>query len=110
MEDIRADSPPGRVWDTRRREKQRRIAAVAHLADGPVLRRDRMVEALESLVVSGDRVVLEGNNQKQADFLARALVQMHGGGMSAHSEGQDHGATFSVRLPLAPMPPSASTS
>jgi PAS domain S-box-containing protein len=42
--------------------------------------------------------------------LARALVQMHGGGMSAHSEGQGHGATFSVRLPLAPMPASASIS
>jgi malonate decarboxylase alpha subunit len=64
-----------RRWDTRRQEKQRRLAAVRHLADGPVLRSDRLVEALEQLVVSGDRVVLEGNNQKQADFLARALVQ-----------------------------------
>ena len=39
--------------------------------------------------------------------LARALVQMHGGGMSAHSEGPGRGATFSVRLPLAPRPSSA---
>jgi len=38
--------------------------------------------------------------------LARALVQMHGGGMSAHSEGPGRGATFSVRLPLAPQPSS----
>jgi PAS domain S-box-containing protein len=34
--------------------------------------------------------------------LARALVQMHGGSMSAHSEGPGRGATFCVRLPLAP--------
>jgi malonate decarboxylase alpha subunit len=70
-----AQSEP-RQWDTRRREKRRRIAAVAHLAEGAVLQSGRIVEALERLVVSGDRVVLEGNNQKQADFLARALVQV----------------------------------
>ena len=67
---------PAKRWDTRRGEKQRRLAAVAHLCDGPVLRADRIVEALERLVVSGDRVVLEGNNQKQADYLAKALVQV----------------------------------
>ena len=66
-------------WDTRRQEKQRRIDAVRHLAEGPVIATSRMVEALEQLVVSGDRVVLEGNNQKQADFLARALVQVDPG-------------------------------
>jgi len=69
-------TPQPRQWDTRRQEKQRRIAHVAHLADGPVLQSSRLVEALEKLVVSGDRVVLEGNNQKQADFLARSLVQV----------------------------------
>ena len=30
---------------------------------------------LEKLIAPGDRVVLEGNNQKQADFLARMLAQ-----------------------------------
>ncbi|HJV00650.1 MAG TPA: malonate decarboxylase subunit alpha [Burkholderiaceae bacterium] len=67
---------PGRRWDTRRSEKRRRLAAVAHLCDGPVLRADRIVEALQQLLVSGDRVVLEGNNQKQADFLAKALARV----------------------------------
>src|SRR6202008_4475533 len=32
--------------------------------------------ALEALVVAGDRIVLEGDNQKQADFLSRSLVQV----------------------------------
>ena len=31
---------------------------------------------LEAVIESGDRVCLEGNNQKQADFLARALVDV----------------------------------
>ena len=65
-----------RQWDTRRREKARRMAAASHLADGPVLDSARIVDALELLLAGGDRVVLEGNNQKQADFLARALVQV----------------------------------
>ena len=63
-------------WSKRRTEKHRRLALVAHLADGPVLRTADIVPALQALISSGDRVVLEGNNQKQADFLARSLVKM----------------------------------
>ena len=32
--------------------------------------------------------------------LVRRLVEMHGGSVSAHSEGPDRGSTFTVRLPL----------
>jgi CheY-like chemotaxis protein len=35
--------------------------------------------------------------------LARALVDRHGGTMTAASDGPDMGSTFTVRLPLAPM-------
>ena len=70
------ESNTPRRWDTRRQEKARRVAAASHLADGPVLDSARIVDALELLLAGGDRVVLEGNNQKQADFLARALVQV----------------------------------
>ncbi|TAH45609.1 MAG: malonate decarboxylase subunit alpha, partial [Betaproteobacteria bacterium] len=62
-------------WSRRRREKQRRLEQVRDLADGAVLRSDRIVEALERLIAPGDRVVLEGNNQKQADFLSRSLAR-----------------------------------
>jgi malonate decarboxylase alpha subunit len=73
---MESNTPAPRQWDTRRREKARRMAAASHLADGPVLDSERIVEALQLLLASGDRVVLEGNNQKQADFLARSLVQV----------------------------------
>lgn len=70
-------SPPlDTRWSTRRREKQRRLAQVAALADGMVLPTEQMVQVLEALIVSGDRVVLEGNNQKQADFLSRCLAKL----------------------------------
>jgi malonate decarboxylase alpha subunit len=64
-------------WDKRRTEKRRRMALVRHLCDGAVLRSDAIVEALEALVMPYDRVVLEGNNQKQADFLSRSLAGMN---------------------------------
>lgn len=36
--------------------------------------------------------------------IARAIVQNHGGDLSAHSAGPDQGATFVLRLPGAPAP------
>ncbi len=34
--------------------------------------------------------------------ISKALVEMHGGGIQAHSAGKGRGATFTVRLPLLP--------
>jgi len=65
-----------RSWTTRRDEKHRRLQLVRPWMQGPILPRERLIPALESLIVSGDRVVLEGDNQKQADFLSRSLVKV----------------------------------
>ncbi|HVY31023.1 MAG TPA: ATP-binding protein [Polyangiaceae bacterium] len=35
--------------------------------------------------------------------IVRSLVELHGGEVSAHSDGKDRGATFVVRLPVAPL-------
>jgi malonate decarboxylase alpha subunit len=70
-----AAAPPRRSWTTRRDEKQRRVNAAAHLAADKIFDSAKIVEALQILIQSGDRVALEGDNQKQADFLSRALVQ-----------------------------------
>jgi len=64
-----------KIWDTHRREKQRRIELVKSVSQGKVLPTDRITSILETLIVPGDRVVMEGNNQKQADFLSRSLAQ-----------------------------------
>jgi malonate decarboxylase alpha subunit len=68
---VRAEPKP--QWSKRRTEKRRRLALVGELAEGKVLKSADIVAALEVLIASGDRVVLEGDNQKQADFLSRAL-------------------------------------
>ncbi|KAB8305992.1 malonate decarboxylase subunit alpha [Rahnella sp. BCC 1045] len=66
-----------KVWDTRRSEKQRRIDSVRSVAEGKVLPTDKIIPVLETLIASGDRVVMEGNNQKQADFLSRSLAKVN---------------------------------
>jgi malonate decarboxylase alpha subunit len=65
-------------WDQRRQRRAARLAAAAGITRFPsnpkrVDAKDA-VALLEAVVHPGDRVCLEGNNQKQADFLAEALV------------------------------------
>jgi len=64
-----------RSWTTRREEKARRVAAVRALVGAGVISSANIVAALEILIAPGDRVALEGDNQKQADFLSRALAE-----------------------------------
>jgi malonate decarboxylase alpha subunit len=63
-------------WTTRRDEKERRMRLVSSWMSGPLLPRERLVESLEALIAPADRIVLEGDNQKQADFLSRSLVKV----------------------------------
>ena len=68
-------TPPPQ-WSRRRAEKARRVAQVRSITDDVIIPSDKIVAALEALIAPGDRVVLEGNNQKQADFLSRSLAQV----------------------------------
>jgi len=65
-----------RSWTTRRDEKERRMRLVSSWMSGPLLPREKLVESLEALIAPADRIVLEGDNQKQADFLSRSLVKV----------------------------------
>jgi malonate decarboxylase alpha subunit len=64
-------------WTTRRDKKAHLISKMKNLAEGLVIPTNRIVEALETLINSGDLVALEGNNQKQASFLSDALNQVN---------------------------------
>jgi malonate decarboxylase alpha subunit len=63
-------------WTTRRDEKRRLLESVKAWMKGPVLAQDKTVQTLEALIQSGDRIVMEGDNQKQADFLSRSLAKV----------------------------------
>ncbi|MFM0646135.1 malonate decarboxylase subunit alpha [Paraburkholderia bryophila] len=61
-------------WNQQSEERRRRIAAGAPFAQGKAVDANRLAEFLSVVIQPGDRVCLEGNNQKQADVLARALA------------------------------------
>ncbi len=65
-----------RDWRLREAAKAERVTAGGRFAEGKVLDGGRIVEALEGIVRPGDLVALEGNNQKQADFLSRSLARV----------------------------------
>ncbi len=67
-------------WNTLARNRSERMQRAA-LRLGTRLRGKRVdaadaVDLLAAVLEPGDRVCLEGNNQKQADFLAQALAQL----------------------------------
>ena len=61
-------------WDRQRRERQARLDSAAPLSDGKIVPTARVSALLRALIRPGDRLCLEGDNQKQADFLADALA------------------------------------
>jgi malonate decarboxylase alpha subunit len=64
-------------WNTKALNRADRLARARHALgtrlDGKLVATDAIVPLLEATLEAGDRVCLEGNNQKQADFLARSL-------------------------------------
>jgi malonate decarboxylase alpha subunit len=61
-------------WDTRRTAKAERMQAGGAYSTGKVVDPARLGDLLQDVIRPGDRVALEGDNQKQADFLSRTLA------------------------------------
>jgi malonate decarboxylase alpha subunit len=64
------------VVDDPRGRKEETAGACRFWMTGAILRQENIVEALELLIAPADRIVIEGDNQKQADFLSRSLVKV----------------------------------
>lgn len=63
-----------RKWDTLARDTASRLEAASRfIGEGKRVKAEDTVALLEAVVHAGDRVNIEGNNQKQADFLAECL-------------------------------------
>jgi len=65
-------------WDAMRRSYQSRLGRAETLRQRgtKIVETKDIVALLEAVIEPGDRVNLEGNNQKQADFLARSLCKV----------------------------------
>ena len=73
-------NPTSKIWDHERQRRNRKVERAASALGASL--RDKIVPAdlavllLEAVLEPGDRVCLEGNNQKQAEFLAQALTRV----------------------------------
>ena len=63
-------------WDNQRRSKEERLNAAAALCSGKTVATENIVKLMEAVIHPGDKVVLEGDNQKQAAFLAASLAEV----------------------------------
>jgi malonate decarboxylase alpha subunit len=61
-------------WEKQRSERKARLEAGSRFATGKLAPPENAKALLEAVIRPGDRVCLEGDNQKQADFLAEALA------------------------------------
>jgi len=64
-------------WSSGREARADRLRAGSAYADGKVVEARKATALLEAVIRPGDRVCLEGDNQKQADLLARALAAVN---------------------------------
>ena len=65
-----------RRWDERRTDKRTRLERAASVAHGKVVANADIAALLTAVIISADVVCLEGDNQKQAEFLASALSRL----------------------------------
>jgi malonate decarboxylase alpha subunit len=61
-------------WQKQRSERDVRLDAGSRYARGKMVPPESATALLEAVIHPGDRVCLEGDNQKQADFLAEVLA------------------------------------
>ncbi|PKH71381.1 malonate decarboxylase subunit alpha [Stenotrophomonas sp. Betaine-02u-21] len=66
-----------RVWNTLEQQRQQRLQRAAEAGLQREVPHTRVIDLFEAVIEPGDRVCLEGNNQKQADFLAESLAQVN---------------------------------
>ena len=67
-------------WNTLQTNRQERLsranASLGAELHGKIFPAERITDLLHAVIEVNDRVCLEGNNQKQADFLAKALTML----------------------------------
>lgn len=65
-----------RNWNSLADNRSARLKRAASLVGGKLVPADLATALLAAVLEPGDRVCIEGNNQKQADFLARCLTRL----------------------------------
>ena len=61
-------------WDTLLKNKHNRLERSSHITSSKIVDHKDVVRLFETVIESGDKVCVEGNNQKHADFLSEQLT------------------------------------
>lgn len=64
------------MWNKLATNRASRLERASGLAQGKTVKAEAITALLEAVIEPGDRLCIEGNNQKQADFLAKALANV----------------------------------
>ena len=62
------------LWNTLARNKTARLERASSITSTKIVEQKDLVRLFESVIESGDRVCVEGNNQKHADYLSQQLT------------------------------------
>ena len=71
---IKAEAKLATTWQRGRQARDARIDAGSRFANGKTVEAHDVTRLMEAVIRPGDRVCLEGDNQKQADLLSSALL------------------------------------
>ncbi len=63
-------------WNRLGANRAARMERASAIVTGKIVDAERIGDLLEQVIEPGDRLCIEGNNQKQADFLAAALARL----------------------------------
>jgi two-component system CheB/CheR fusion protein len=84
--------------------------AVVRVSDNGVGMSEELLERAFELFAQGDRSLDRSQGGLGIGLtVARRLVDMHGGSITAHSDGPDRGSQFVIRLPLSDVEPLETT-
>jgi signal transduction histidine kinase/DNA-binding response OmpR family regulator len=93
-------APGGKVWLRGRVEVEERELVLEIADNGIGIRPEMLASIFEMFVQEEPRADRAPGGLGLGLTLVRSLVTLHGGRVSAHSEGLGRGSTFTVRLPL----------
>lgn len=63
-----------KLWDILLRNKRSRLERASHITSSKIIPHVDIVRLFEAVIESGDKICIEGNNQKHADFLSEQLT------------------------------------
>ncbi|MDO5564401.1 MAG: malonate decarboxylase subunit alpha [Eubacteriales bacterium] len=64
------------AWDENRKKKLERLNSISKYLNGKIVNTEDIVDVLNLAIHKGDKLILEGCNQKQASFLAEAMTKV----------------------------------